>query len=80
LACNTADEPLTTIIEVRDAQGMTTYLAWQIVPISSSQQIITGSSWMPDKPGDYDVRFFPIICLQCPMIISPVVTYKITVV
>jgi len=80
LDCNTADEPLTTIIEVRDKQGSTTYLAWQMVPISSSQQIITGLSWMPDKPGEYDVRFFPMVCLQCPMVLSHIVTYKITVV
>lgn len=80
LDCNVTDEPLTAIVEVRNAEGMTTYLAWQIIPISSSQQIKLDSSWMPDKPGDYDVRFFSITCLHCPMILNHIVTYKITVV
>jgi hypothetical protein len=80
LDCNTTDEQLTAIVEVRNADGMTTYLAFQIVSINSSQKIIIGSSWMPDKSGDYDVRFFPITCLRCPMVIHPVVTYKIAVV
>jgi len=73
------DDSQTTIFEVRDEQGITTYIAWQIIS-KDSEQIVAGVSWTPDKPGNYEVRFFPIVCLSCPMVLSNVVTYEITVV
>ena len=73
------DGSQTTILEVRNEQDITTYLAWQMLSEDSGGQIITGVSWTPDKPGTYDVRFFPMVCLSCPMILSNVVSYEIIV-
>jgi hypothetical protein len=73
------DDSQTTIFEVRDEEGITTYFAWQII-LEDSKQIVTGVSWTPDAPGKYEVRFFPIVCLICPMVLSKVVEYEIIVV
>ena len=75
-----ADDSQTIIFEVRYEQDITTYLAWQMLSEDSGGQITAGVSWTPDKPGKYEVRFFPIVCLSCPMVLSNVVTYEITVV
>jgi hypothetical protein len=81
LDCNSSPgDPPVAIFEVRDAEGMTDYLAWQTISVESGEQITTGLSWMPERPGVYDVRFFPIVCLNCPMVLNKVVIYEITVV
>lgn len=72
------DDSQTTIFEVRNEEALTTYLAWQIIS-QDSKQIATGVSWTPDRPGNYEVRFFPIVCLNCLMVLSNVVTDEITV-
>lgn len=82
LDCNVylSGELLTMIFEVRDEEGITNYLAWQIFAIESGDQIMTGLSWTPEKPGNYEVRFFPITCLRCTGIFHNIVTYEITVI
>ena len=64
LDCNTSGGSPIALFEVRDEEDTTVYLAWQTFPIDTGQ-ITIGSSWMPDKPGNYEERFFPITCLQC---------------
>jgi hypothetical protein len=78
--CNKSAESPIVLFEVRDGEGITTYLAWQRFSGESSGQVISGSSWTPDRPGIYEVRFFYIACLSCPMVLNPVVTYEITVI
>jgi hypothetical protein len=73
-------EPRTTIFEIRDKDDITTFLAWQTISGYSDEQIVVSQSWTPDKPGKYEVRFFPLVCLNCPMVLNKVVTYEITVV
>lgn len=68
-----------TLFEVRTKEGITTFLAWQTISEYSDGQIIISQSWTPDKPGEYEVRLFSPVCLRCPMVLSNVVTYEITV-
>jgi hypothetical protein len=74
------DESQTTIFEVRDKKEFTPYVAWQVLSEDSGGQITAGVSWTPDEPGTYTVRFFPMVCLSCPMILSNVVSYEIIVI
>lgn len=74
------DDSQTNIFEVRNEQDITTYLAWQVLSEDSGGQITAGVSWTPDRSGTYTVRFFPLVCLSCPMILSNVVSYEIIVI
>jgi len=78
--CENEDKPLLALFEVRNSDGITVYLSWQNSTIGSNQQTIVGSSWVAtDAPGEYDVRGFGIGCLNCPQILSNILTYKLTV-
>lgn len=78
--CENDNKPLLALFEVRNSDGITVYLSWQNGIISSNQQTIVGSSWVAtDAPGEYDVRGFGIGCLNCPQILSNILTYKLTV-
>ncbi|HJS82319.1 MAG TPA: hypothetical protein VJ742_05730, partial [Nitrososphaera sp.] len=72
-------QPFVALIEVRDNNGVTVYLAWQTgtLPAGGSSQV--GLSWTPEDSGDYDIRTFVISSLENPRILSPVVTSDITV-
>lgn len=74
------DNSRITLFEVRTKEGITTYFAWQKFPEYTDGQMAAGLSWTPDKPGEYKVRLFPVVCLNCPMVLNKVVTYEITVV
>jgi hypothetical protein len=77
---NRDNEPLLVIFEVRDPDGITGYLAWQNGTIGASQQTVAGSSWVaPYVPGEYTVRAHYIACLSCPMVLNPVLQYRLTV-
>lgn len=46
------DQPATLIFEVRDAEGITNHMTWQMVAIDAKERITTGTSWVaPEKPG-----------------------------
>jgi hypothetical protein len=73
-------QPAILIFEVRDAQGVTKYLSWQTLMVGAQKHVTTRVSWLaPDVPGAYEVRFFKISCLQCPMVLSQVLTYRLDV-
>jgi hypothetical protein len=81
LDCNNSPgDPPVVLFEVRDEDGMTVHLAWQTVSVESGKQIVTGLSWIPEKPGVYDVRFFALFCLNCTGQMPTIVTEEITVV
>lgn len=74
------DWPPWALIEVRDEAGVTNYISWQVGTPELHKQTIIDNSWVaPDVPGKYEVRGFGIGCLQCPMILSNVFTYELTV-
>ena len=77
---NRDNEPLLVVFEVRNPDQTTNYLAWQNGTIGASQQTVAGSSWVaPDATGEYTVRALYIPCLQCPMVLNPVLQYKLMV-
>lgn len=62
----------TAIIEIRDANDTTQFLAWQNASLRSENQTDIGVSWMPVSPGVYTVRIFTISDLENPQILSGV--------
>lgn len=68
-----------TLFEVRTKEGITTFIAWQVIEYTDGR-VVAGQSWTPDKPGEYEVRLFSPVCLNCPMVLSNVVAYEITVI
>lgn len=79
-SCNSESQSVIVLFEVRDPDSLTNYVSWQNATVGSSGQITVNSSWIaPDRPGDYDVKSFAITCLNCPMALNPVLTYKLTV-
>lgn len=70
----------TALMEVRDSDGITQYLAVQqgeIVPWTESSFAI---SWVPETPGEYEIRAFSLGDLHNSGVLSQVVTIRITVV
>jgi hypothetical protein len=78
---NQADaQPFAAIVEVRDGDGITRYLQWQIGTLPASGRANVGLSWTPDAPGDYTVRTFVLDKISgTPAILSPIVESEITV-
>lgn len=78
---NNVDEPtpFTALIEVRDSNDVTVYLAWQTGVLAAGGQSEVGLSWTPENPGDYTVRTFVISDLDNPRVLSLVVESDITV-
>jgi hypothetical protein len=76
------DESQVVLFEVRDKEGITTYLAWQRLAAAEDlgRQIVASTSWTPDKPSTYETRLFAIVCLSCRGVLSHVATYEITVI
>jgi hypothetical protein len=56
----TRDQQFVTVVEVRDTEGITAYLAWQSGIIGPGQSYTLTASWVADKPGEYFVRSFVI--------------------
>jgi hypothetical protein len=74
-----SDQPFVALIEVRDDNGVTVYLAWQTGTLPAGGRTQVGLSWTPDFSGDYDVRTFVISDLENPRILSDVSTSSVTV-
>jgi hypothetical protein len=72
--------PFTTMMEVRDSDGITIYLAWQIGSMKPWTDSSFGSSWTPEKPGEYMIRAFSMGDLHSTSILSQVLLITITVV
>ncbi|AIF83770.1 hypothetical protein NTE_01709 [Candidatus Nitrososphaera evergladensis SR1] len=76
--CDVADYPATVLLEVRDSDGITKYLAFQQIALEPSQWSRISFSWVPDKPGNYDVRTFVMTCIACSGL-NPVTMHRISV-
>jgi hypothetical protein len=75
------DDSRVILFEVRDKEGVTTFLAWQMFSAEDfDDRLAAGASWMPEKTGNYEIRFFTIACLNYSGVLPHVVTYEITVV
>lgn len=71
---------LIALIEIRNAEGITKYLTYQQGEIKPWTESSVGISWIPEVPGEYEIRAFSIGDLKSTAILSQVVTIKITVV
>jgi hypothetical protein len=76
---STSPTPFVALIEVRDDNGVTVYLAWQTGSLNPNGQAQVGLSWTPDVSGNYQVRTFVISDLAHPQVLSEVATSNITV-
>ncbi|MGI0049925.1 MAG: hypothetical protein ACREAW_10325, partial [Nitrososphaera sp.] len=75
------DDSRVMLFEVRDEEGVTTFLAWQMFSAQDlGDRIAAGASWIPDRPGTYEVRSFAIACLNYSGVFPHVASYEITVV
>jgi hypothetical protein len=65
------EQPLVIIIEVRDGDGVTKYLAWQTAIVNADGNYTMTSSWTPTEEGtNYQIRSFAITDFQYPQVIS----------
>lgn len=78
--CQIDNLPVTIILEVRDKEGITRYMTLQKVTVSANQHIVmASSSWVPENPGDHEIRAFTISNTVRMGVLVPVIYYKITV-
>lgn len=70
----------TALIEVRDSDGITRYLAVQQGGIQPWTESSYSVSWIPEEPGEYEIRAFSLGDLSSTAVLSHVVIIKITVV
>jgi hypothetical protein len=60
------------LVEVRDTDGVTIFLAWQSGTLGSNSHTQIGISWIPERPGDYAARTFAISNFDNPQVLSQV--------
>jgi hypothetical protein len=60
------------LVEVKDSSGVTVFLAWQSGALGPNSQTQIGVSWIPERPGDYNVRTFAISNFDNPQVLSQV--------
>ncbi len=77
--CDIPHHPATILLEVRDSDSITRYLAFQQIALEPNHQPRVGFSWAPDEPGDYEVRVFAITCPNCTGVFAPMMTQDISV-
>jgi hypothetical protein len=73
------ETPFVAIVEVRDSNDVTTYLAWQTGTLNANGHAEVGLSWTPSQSGNYQVRTFILSDLSNPSILSAVQSSQITV-
>jgi len=71
--------PFVAIMEVRDAAGVTVSLGWQSGTAQPQGHPELGMSWVPERPGNYELRTFLISDLLSPRILSTVTSATVTV-
>jgi hypothetical protein len=76
---NAKDVPFVGIIEVRDEDGITTMLRWQTGVLGPNSGLDVAASWVPETPGNYEVRSFVVSNLSNPQILSEVVASMFTI-
>jgi hypothetical protein len=69
----------TLLVEVRDENGITQFIAWQSSTASHMSTKMMGVSWSPSSPGEYHIRTFPISNLTNPQVLGSVETAQHTV-
>lgn len=70
---------ITSLVEVRDSDGITTMLGWSENTLPGNGQLGVGISWLPDQRGTYEVRIFVVSSLTSPVVLSEVIKTTVTV-
>lgn len=74
------DWDLIAIIEVRDADGVTKYIAWQSGTVKLDGQMEIGVSWIPEHAGTYQLRTFAITNnWEQPQVLTQVYQSEVTI-
>ncbi len=73
------DWPAYVILEIRDWDGVTIMLAWQSGVVETDRPTQVGVSWIPEHPGDYQLRTFAVSSLDNPRILSAVSVSEVTI-
>jgi hypothetical protein len=68
------------VIEVRDSNGFTVYLAWATGTMAPGGQASIGVSWVASDAGEYEIRTFPLSSLTTPEVLDTIESRSITVV
>jgi hypothetical protein len=69
------------IVEVRNHDGITVYLAWQTGTLDSESKAEVGLPWIPSESGDYEVRTFVMSNLNdSPQVLSGIKQSELTVI
>ena len=64
---------IVAVIEVKDAEGTTQYLAFQSNRLDVGSMVDIGTVWIPSKTGEYKLRTFLITGLTNPEVLSEAV-------
>jgi hypothetical protein len=71
--------PFVAIMEIRDAAGVTVSIGWQSGTVQPQTGAEIGMSWVPEGPGNYELRTFLISDMLNPVILSSVSSSEVTV-
>lgn len=69
-------QPYVSLVQVRDFAGITVYIAWQSGTLIPGGSSTIGVSWVPEEPGEYEVRTFAISSFEEAAVISELATSK----
>ena len=73
-------QPFVVLMEVRDVNGVTQFLAWQKGTLSAGVESSTiGISWRAGAAGDYQVRSFVLDNMENPTVLADVRTTNVSV-
>jgi hypothetical protein len=67
-----AAQPFVSLVEIRDSDGITLYLAWQTGNLEPADSTEVGFSWIPEESGTYEVRTFVLSSFTDGLVISEV--------
>ncbi len=70
---------MTVMAIVRDANGVTVYIAYSVVTLEPGQSITVGLGWTPTEPGTYTVEIQVVKSLKEPVGLAELAHYTITV-
>jgi hypothetical protein len=75
----TRDRSFVGIFEIRNDQGVTSYLAFQSGFLRPECSTEMGISWLPEEEGHYQVRIFAVTSFDYPLILSTLQTSELSV-
>ena len=72
------DQEFVPLLEVRDSDGITEYLAWLSGTVKAGGQTEVGIMWTPTNAGEHELRTFAVTGLDEPRILSYVASSQTT--